>query len=40
MDKTKHKIIIDTNKHGIRREIYAAGTKTVKKFNKKNKDKK
>lgn len=33
----KPKIIIDINKHGIRREMYAAGLKTVKKLNKKNK---
>lgn len=29
--------IIDINKHGIRREMFAAGNKTVKKLNKKNK---
>lgn len=34
----KYKVIIDINKHGIRREAYAAGYKTVKKH--KNKDKK
>ena len=33
------KIIIDTNKHGIRREYPAAGYKAVKKLNKKNKEK-
>jgi len=31
--------IIDINKHGIRREMYAAGNKTVSKLNKKNKKK-
>ncbi len=32
------KIIIDTNKHGIRREYPAVGYKAVKKLNKKRKD--
>jgi hypothetical protein len=36
----KIKIIIDTNRHGIRREIPAAGYKAVKKLNKKKKEKK
>jgi hypothetical protein len=35
----KAKIIIDTNRHGIRREMYAAGYKTIKKRSKKNKKK-
>lgn len=34
------KIIIDTNKHGIRREYPAVGYKAVKKLNKKLKEKK
>lgn len=33
------KMIIDTNKHGIRREMPAAGYKATKKLNKKNKEK-
>jgi hypothetical protein len=33
------KMIIDTNKHGIRRERPAVGYKAVKKLNKKNKEK-
>lgn len=32
------KIIIDTNKHGIRREYPAVGYKAHKKLNKKRKD--
>jgi hypothetical protein len=36
----KTKIIIDTNKHGIRREYPAVGYKAVKALNKKNKKKK
>ena len=39
-ESRKIKIIIDTNKHGIRREYPAAGYKAVKKLNKKNKEKK
>lgn len=35
----KSKMIIDINKHGIRREMYAAGLKTVKALNKKKKKK-
>ena len=35
----KTKFIIDKNKHGIRREMPAAGYKAVKKLNKKNKNK-
>lgn len=34
------RIIIDTNKHGIRREYPAVGYKAVKKLNKKKKEKK
>ena len=34
------KMIIDTNKHGIRRERPAVGYKAVKKLNKKLKEKK
>ena len=33
----KFKTIIDINKHGIRRERYAAGDKAVKAIKKKNK---
>jgi len=33
------KMIIDTNKHGIRRERPAVGYKAVKKLNKKKKEK-
>jgi hypothetical protein len=36
----KTKIIIDTNKHGIRREYPAVGYKSVKALNKRNKKKK
>jgi|LakMenEpi03Aug12_release.lakeMendotaPanAssembly.Ray.scaffolds.fasta_scaffold3132598_1 hypothetical protein len=35
----KIKTIIDKNRHGIRREIPAAGYKAVKALNKKNKKK-
>jgi hypothetical protein len=35
----KPKIIIDTNKHGIRREMPAAGYRALKALNKKNKKK-
>lgn len=35
----KSKTIVDINKHGIRRERYAAGYETVKKLAKKNKKK-
>jgi len=35
----KYKVIIDTNRHGIRREIYAAGYRTVKKHKEKMKKK-
>ena len=34
-ESRKIKFIIDTNKHGIRREMPAAGYKAVKKLNKK-----
>jgi hypothetical protein len=33
------RIIVDTNKHGIRREYPAVGYKAVKKLNKKKKNK-
>jgi hypothetical protein len=36
----KIKIIIDKNKHGIRREMPAAGYKAIKALNKRNKRKK
>ena len=36
----EHKFIIDINKHGIRRESWAAGIKTVKAFKKKHNKKK
>lgn len=35
----KSKMIIDINRHGIRRERYAAGYETVKRLAKKNKKK-
>ncbi len=35
-ENKEHKFIIDTNKHGIRRERWAAGIKTVKAFRKKH----
>lgn len=35
----KSKVIIDINKHGIRREVYAAGYKTVYKQRKREKNK-
>lgn len=38
-ESIKTKIIIDKNKHGIRREYPAAGYKATKKLNKKNKEK-
>lgn len=36
-ESRKTKIIIDTNKHGIRREYPAVGYKAAKKLNKKKK---
>lgn len=36
-ENQKPKIIIDINKHGIRRELPPAGYKAAKKLNKKNK---
>jgi len=36
----KFKTIIDINKHGIRRERYAAGAKAVSKMKKRNKHEK
>jgi hypothetical protein len=39
-EEKKYKTIIDTNKHGIRREMPAAGYKALKALNKRNKKKK
>lgn len=35
--KTNSRILVDTNKHGIRREYPAVGYRAAKKFNKKKK---
>lgn len=40
MTQKSNRILIDTNRHGIRREIPLAGYKAEKKLNKKKKENK